>query len=167
MGHDIRAWKTDENERQHLHALWDVAQRRVANDDDAWIRLYEDYVTATQAAYLRRNAGDPLNSVIYKALRAEDCYSGVSGDGSEREYTADELCLALIWLTHHNNYEALKHYEPHSSSEDLLNVFRSMGLTVLEETPKPPDIYREIKFVENCIKHLSDTSRKTVVVNFG
>ncbi len=51
-----------------------------------------------EIAYLRRSAFDGLKSKIYIALNCIDCSGGVSGNGSEREFTQDELLKALEYL---------------------------------------------------------------------
>ena len=51
-----------------------------------------------EVAYLRRGAFNDLNSEIYNALNCHDCSGGVSGNGSEREFTKDELIKALEYL---------------------------------------------------------------------
>ena len=57
-----------------------------------------------EIAYLRRSAFSDYKSVIYKALNCEDCSGGVSGNGTEREFTQEELLKAKEYL---GNKEAL------------------------------------------------------------
>ena len=56
-------------------------------------------------AYLRRGAFNGLNSEIYNALNCHDCSGGVSGNGSEREFTRDELLKALEYLGDNEDLE--------------------------------------------------------------
>ena len=51
-----------------------------------------------EIAYFRRRAFNDLSSEIYNALNCHDCSGGGSGNGSQREFTKDEMLKALEYL---------------------------------------------------------------------
>lgn len=51
-----------------------------------------------EIASFYRGAFDLFNFVIYMALNCLDCSGGVSGNGSKREFTKEELLKALEYL---------------------------------------------------------------------
>jgi len=55
-------------------------------------------------AYLRRGAFDCFNCIIYIVLNCSDCSGGVSGNGSKREFTKEELLKALEYLGDQENF---------------------------------------------------------------
>ena len=56
-------------------------------------------------AYLRRGAFDCFNCIIYIVLNCSDCSGGVSGNGSKREFTKEELLNALERLGDIEDFE--------------------------------------------------------------
>ena len=61
--------------------------------------------TENEIAYLRRGAFNELKSTIYNALDCHECNGGVSGNGSEREFSKDELIKAFDFLGVDEDYE--------------------------------------------------------------
>ena len=51
-----------------------------------------------EVAYLRRSAGNELNTVIYNVLEKEECNAGCSGNGDSCQVTKEELSQALAKL---------------------------------------------------------------------
>jgi hypothetical protein len=49
-----------------------------------------------EVAYLRRSAFDERNEQIYELLDCKDCHAGVSGDGSLKEFTRDDIAAAIV-----------------------------------------------------------------------
>jgi hypothetical protein len=58
-----------------------------------------------EIAYLGRNAYDGLNVEIYNSLNCLHCSGGVSGNGSEMDFTKEELLKALEYLGDNENLE--------------------------------------------------------------
>lgn len=57
-----------------------------------------------EVAYLRRNAFDKSNHQIYELLGCKDFYGGVSGDGSEKEFTRDDIATAISKAVNDEKY---------------------------------------------------------------
>ena len=57
-----------------------------------------------EIAYLFRGAFDFFNNIIYIALNCRDCSGVVSGNGSKREFTKEELLKALEYLGDQENF---------------------------------------------------------------
>lgn len=60
----------------------DTTAFRISDDDE-------------EVAYLRRNAFDERNKQIYNLLDCNDCYGGVSGNGSLKVFTRDDIAAAI------------------------------------------------------------------------
>lgn len=65
---------------------------------------YKPSDTKKEVAYLRRGAFNPLKHTIYDALDCHECNGGVSGNGSEKEFTKDELIIALNKIDSSENF---------------------------------------------------------------
>jgi len=66
---------------------------------------YKPSNTENEIAYLRRGAFNELNGTIYNALNCQDCSGGVSGNGSEREFTKEQLEKGLAQLQGNDDFE--------------------------------------------------------------
>ena len=60
------------------------------------IKAYRFKDDEDEVAYLRRSAFDDRNGQIYELLNCQDYNGGVSGNGSEREFTRDEIAAAIV-----------------------------------------------------------------------
>lgn len=49
-----------------------------------------------EVAYLRRSAFDERNEQIYDLLECKDCHAGVSGNGSTKVFTRDDIASAIV-----------------------------------------------------------------------
>lgn len=67
--------------------------------------LRADTEHSNEIAYLRRNAFNPLNGTIYKALQCEEHNCGWSGCGTEREFTHADLVAALQRIPPGDDFE--------------------------------------------------------------
>jgi hypothetical protein len=74
MGHDISGFKSSDKEQSN------------------------------EIAYLRRNAFSDLKHTIYNALDCMECSGGVSGNGSEKEFTKSELEAGLLAIPDEEKY---------------------------------------------------------------
>ena len=57
-----------------------------------------------EVAYLRRGAFDDRNEQIYDLLDCKDCYGGVSGNGSLKEFTRDDIAAAIVKAVTNEKY---------------------------------------------------------------
>lgn len=113
-----------------------------------------DIYARKEVAYLRRNAGDNLNRVIYQALGVEKFYNGVSGSGDTRIFSRKELSDARDYLNR------AKQTRSSNMADQLLHSLVGAKIIYCSTTC---NIDREIEFVENCLKEMGDE----IEISFG
>ena len=160
MGHDITALKNYINE--------DVmrAEYNLNRQDSGWLDRYRRYRRTVEVAYNRRAAGNPLNQVLYLALGVVDeAYAGCSGNGSELDFTLDQLRTAREILDC-KNFANMEREE--NLIDSIVGLLATSGATVIDcRDPDDVDISQEKQFLDKCISYLEDNEESSIRIVFG
>ncbi len=168
MSHDIRAYRVSEEEVEHQYAIFKKQIARQGISDEEWLDAYHEYEVRTQTAYLSRSAFNQVNAIIYAALNAMDCYAGCSGTGESRAFTREQLTEAAKFLDQVNDFAVLRNIRrPKNMADDIFSTLEKMGLEVINARNVPPDVCREVEFVERCIAWLDESGEETITICFS
>jgi hypothetical protein len=105
-----------------------------------------------KVAYLSRAGGNPLNQVIYLALGVyEQAYGGCSGNGEKIEITTEQFEAALEVL---EKKDFLSMKRPRNMVDDLLDMYKATGATIVDMQQLDKDISREREFIQRCLEFI-------------
>lgn len=158
MGHDITAYKPGIDR--------DVAYEEfnLTGHDDGWSDRYDSYKKATEVAYNRRSAGNPLNQVLYLALGVMDeAYAGCSGNGETVSISLAQFEAAQKILRN-KSFQGMK--RERNFSDDIMEAFGAMGAKVIRAA-SDSDVSQEVEFVDKCVEFLKSNNLERLDVYFG
>lgn len=170
MGHDITAYLPGQSEEERDKHYEDHNERVRAGMD--WLESYHVCKQETQAAYLRRSAGNPLNQVIYLALGVSDeAYCGCSGCGVTLPISRQQLVAAKETL-------AKKSFSGMTREPNLVDLvfgaFAAAGATTVANGSAPgepagpeADITPEVEFIDKCLAACEQHGVEAIDVRFA
>lgn len=162
MGHDITAYRPEFSSKEARDRARE--RHRIDEYDDTWLARYRQYEDEIQVAYNRRNAGNPLNQVLYLALGVMDeAYAGCSGNGSELDITLEQFESAKQILET-KNFAGMS--RDRNMVDDIMSMLAAGGATISRHTQEW-DVSQEREFVDRCITLLKEHNVEKLVVDFG
>lgn len=154
MGHDIIAARTIDTDRLTNHLA------RVAWTDKEWEHRLDDF---PHCAHLRRSAWDKFGRVIYRALSAEDLYTGCSGIGETLCFDRTEIKAALDNLP-----GIVADKVPPIDTEQVERMSLQLGVPNIEQDEREaPSLADEQEFLMDIITWMDNNGHDTVEVYFG
>jgi hypothetical protein len=166
MGHDIYARRVSEAESDRLYEEFSASAKNL--DGKEWSAAYDKYKKAAHVSYLRRSAGNPLNTIIYQALDAMSLYAGCSGCGAAREFTRAQIVAALESLP------GCAPGRPRNFADGLIEMFEAAGAEVVSGRGKtngadcsPAELEPEYRFLRDILRWMDEQKRDSIEIDFG
>jgi hypothetical protein len=120
-------------------------------------------------AYNGRNAGDPLNKVLYLILGVEDeAYGGCSGYGCTLSITREQLITAEQILKNKDfSAMTLDHWTAEILKKILGLLSSSEDVHICRQPANTGDVSRECEFIERCIAYLDKVGGDSIPISFS
>lgn len=161
MGHDITCYKVSNEEQFRLRASLNLEDYQ----SPGWIERYELYEERTQAAYLRRSAGNPLNVIVYRALDCEDVYGGCSGTGEAKTFTREQIVKAIGYVSKLARDGVGILERERNLADDM--VLALTGQNDLPRVCEGGDVTPELRFLCDVADYMAETGKNSVEIFFG
>jgi len=167
MGHDIIAGQFTE---QQLERIRNQLNQPVFTMEQ-WAQRFDGCGAEHWAATLRRTSYDKYNKVIYRALDAEEFYTGCSGNAEVRSFSLLEIKLAqkLLPSIVADAPPPIDTAQVDEMKAALELIFRDADTTGFEaaDNADTPGVEEEAKFLDDVLEWMNTNEKEDVEVYFG